>query len=124
MVAGGLGLAVPSHLVERLVQAGAPRPALGIGLREVELQPSLAQLAGAARALLVVKVASGGPAERGGVLLGDLVLEMAGRRIRTVDKLQQLLSEGDGQPLRLLLLRGGAVLELMLRLEPPEQLAA
>jgi serine protease Do len=124
MVAGGLGLAVPSHLVERLVQAGAPRPALGIGLREVELQPSLAQLAGAARALLVVKVASGGPAERGGVLLGDLVLEMAGRRIRTVNDLQQLLSEGDGQPLRLLLLRGGAVLELVLRLEPPEQLAA
>jgi serine protease Do len=55
----------------------------------------------------VVSLSSGGPAEAGGVLPGDVVVAMNGLPVQSVDDLHRLLSEVDvGSLIRLELLRG------------------
>jgi len=86
MVAGGLGLAVPSFLVERLL-APRTRPAtIGVQAQTVELPPPLAARSGTARAALVLAVVPGSPADASGLLLGDLIVavaDVAARAART-----------------------------------------
>jgi S1-C subfamily serine protease len=67
--------------------------------------------------LLVTSVLEGSPAERGGVVLGDLILGVAGKPTERVDDLMSALGEGAiGVPLPVDLLRGGG--ESKLTLEP------
>jgi serine protease Do len=55
----------------------------------------------------VVSLSSGGPAEAGGVLTGDVVVAMNGLPVQSVDDLHRLLSEVDvGSLMRLEVLRG------------------
>jgi serine protease Do len=82
MVTGpGAALAVPSHMVRRMVAGQVPpRPYIGITGRQVPLlaasgMPLPARLGSG---LLVQGVLAGGPAERAGVLAGDLLIGLEG----------------------------------------------
>jgi S1-C subfamily serine protease len=55
----------------------------------------------------VVQVAGGGPADRAGVMIGDVVVRLAGRRVRGVRDLLDALGASGPGPLSLELLRGG-----------------
>lgn len=105
-------------VVDSIVQHGRVRRArLGVGLERVELPRALAERRGQRRGLLVTSVLEGSPAERGGVVLGDLILGVAGRQTERVDDLMSALGEGAiGVPLAVDLLRGGG--ESKLTLEP------
>jgi S1-C subfamily serine protease len=105
-------------VVDSIVQHGRVRRArLGVGLERVALPRSIAERRGQARGLLVTSVLEGSPAERGGVVLGDLILGVGGRPTERVDDLMSALGEGAiGVPLPIELLRAGG--ESKLTLEP------
>ena len=80
MVGNGLALAVPSHLVQRLlVRQGEPLR-LGVSVQDVLLPAPLAALAAVApgAAPMVVETAPGSPAAQAGLLLGDILVAVDG----------------------------------------------
>jgi len=86
---------------------------LGIGAHPVRLPATLEQQVGQRVGLIVVSVESGSPAERGGLVLGDVIVAVDGTPVRTHDDIaSQLTSEKIGTSLRVRLLRGGAAKEL------------
>lgn len=112
---GGVPLAVPAtaawQIAQTIIQQGyIKRGYLGISSQPVDLRE--AQRAGRAqqRGLLVVRVEPNSPAEASGLLLGDILVGLAGRTIADTDDLQALLT-GDhvGQALSAEVIRGGAI---------------
>ncbi|MBA2450213.1 MAG: trypsin-like peptidase domain-containing protein [Chloroflexi bacterium] len=126
MVAGGLALAVPSHLVERLVAGHPSRMVLGIEVREVELAPALATRAPitSGRAALVVGVSASGVAERSGLMVGDILVALDGHALEGADGLLNALATHADGPIRLGLLRGGAPWEIVAEPVEPARRAA
>jgi serine protease Do len=104
MIAGGLALAVPSHAVERFLHQRHRRPRLGVTIRPVSVMDGSGRCLG----LLVLEVASGSPAEKAGVLIGDVLIGVGGRSFNAPDDLPRMLCRGTpGDVLRLDLIRGG-----------------
>src|SRR4051812_11400100 len=114
-VAGvGLGLAVPVNAATRrilaaLVRDGRVRRAyLGIAGGSRPLPPRVAARLGRDRAIEVVEVVAGSPAERAGLRAEDLIVGLDGRPLRDVGDLQRLMTdEAIGRELRLDIVRGG-----------------
>ena len=109
MVAGGMALAVPSHVVERLLVG---RPSLGVGIQDVELPPALSPAANG-RAAIVVKVVEGGAAAKAGLLIGDVLVTLDGHPIGGAEALIDALDRHRGGPIRVGLLRGGVPREVV-----------
>ena len=125
-VAGvGLGLAVPINDATRKViaalmthgrvrraylgVAGGPRPLPSRARRE------RAQATG----VEVIEVVPGSPAQRAGLRVEDLIVELAGERVAGVEDIQRLMvGEKIGVPMEVKLLRGAS--ELSLALVPRE----
>jgi serine protease Do len=119
MVARGLALAVPSHLVERLLTRRGGRPVLGIGVQDVALSASLAARAGGATELgvVVTEVATGSPAERAGLLIGDVLVAVDGWGLEGAEGLLAGLDAHVEGPIRLTLLRAGEVRTVVVPLD-------
>ncbi|MCK9520542.1 MAG: trypsin-like peptidase domain-containing protein [Dehalococcoidia bacterium] len=109
MIAGGIAVAVPSNAVERLLAGEVPgRAFLGIEGRPIPLPPAVAASFEAVdgAGLLVTEVAAASPAERAGLLPGDILLRVDGAHgglRRATRKLERLRP---GAPTRLEFLRG------------------
>jgi serine protease Do len=83
---------------------------LGIGAQPVPLSSTLAQKAGASQdtALLLVTVEEGSPAERAGLLIGDILVSLGGQPVTDVESLRkQLGATSLDQPVQAKVLRGG-----------------
>lgn len=105
-----------NRVVDQLLKRGRiARGYLGVGLQPVAFPSGAPQVAGvtADRGLLVVAVAPGGPAEKAGVLLGDIIVAVEDHPVRSLHSLQAAL-EGDkiGSPVALDLFRGGQVVRV------------
>jgi S1-C subfamily serine protease len=114
-LAGGAALAVPVAVAWRLAdllarQGFVARGWLGIGSQPVRIPA--AQRAGRTEeaGLLIVEVAADSPAERGGLLVGDILVALDGQPVADAGDLQTLLA-GDrvGRPVAVEVLRGGAL---------------
>ncbi|MBI4498834.1 MAG: trypsin-like peptidase domain-containing protein [Chloroflexi bacterium] len=104
----GMALAVPSHVAQAFVSNEDGGVRLGISVQDVALSPALQARTGRARALLVADVVTGGPADLGGLLPGDLLLALEGQPVATTDDLLDRLAEQrPGVALRVATLRGG-----------------
>jgi serine protease Do len=115
MVAGGLGLAVPSNAVEQFLRSTGARPHIGISV-----QPVLVPIAGTRTSgLLVLDVTAGSAADAAGMLVGDIVLAVDGQRIEGSRALSSALY-GPNAPatVRFDLWRGGTKLTLAVPLRP------
>ena len=121
MVAGGLGLAVPSHLVERLLGIEERRALLGLTVQSVELP---AHQAAARRALIVVGITPDSPAEGAGLLLGDVLLALDGRQLLSPADLGSAFDAASDVPHRLELLRAAAHREVTVPALRPRQKVA
>ena len=118
---GTMALAVPTHVVARLLgRAGSgERPTLGIEAHEVALPPTLAERTGASEpqtsALLIAAVTGGSAAERAGLILGDLLYAVDGAPLEGSAGLLNALDAhvGSHDPLALGVLRGGAPREVL-----------
>jgi S1-C subfamily serine protease len=119
-LAHGDPMAIPSSSVERIVQAiragGSRRRAyFGISTQAVELQQSLRDALGLAQesGLMLLGLEPGGPAERSGLLPGDILLAIGERLTVDGEALQMALgAEAVGVPQRLRLIRGGQLHEV------------
>lgn len=119
-LAPGASLAIPAEAVGRVVtallQSGRVRRGfLGITSQPVVLPARLRSRLGLGQetGLLIVGVESEGPADRAGVLLGDVLVGFDGEQMRDTDDLQRMLA-GDrvGQPMPLKVVRGGELRDL------------
>src|SRR5438093_655253 len=91
------------------------RRPLGVGALAVRLPAGLERQVGQRVGLIVVSVEPGSPAERGGLVLGDVIVAVDGTPVHSHDDVAaQLTSEKVGASLRIRLVRGGAVKELSL----------
>ncbi|MBF6590872.1 MAG: PDZ domain-containing protein, partial [Ktedonobacterales bacterium] len=98
-----------------LTHGRVKRGYLGIGTQPVPLPEALAQKAGVSQpsALVIISVEPGSPAEQGGLMLGDLVVAIAGQPVTDAEALlSQLSGEKIGQTLPVKILRGGEARDL------------
>lgn len=122
----GLGLAVPSHVAQDFVRRalGAQR-FIGVTVQPVELPEALRQAAEttAELALIVTAIEAASPAERAGLLPGDLLVGVNGHVIDDPRRLLEAIALADGM-LALTLIRGGLRLELITPVEERVRAAA
>lgn len=112
--AQGIGFAVPSntarHVVSQILSHGRVRRGyLGFSGRQRRLARRLVRFLDLARecGVEVMTLDPGGPAGRAGIAPGDIVLEMNGTPVESVDDLHRLLSEVAVREIaRITLLRG------------------
>ncbi|HJP85650.1 MAG TPA: S1C family serine protease [Gemmatimonadaceae bacterium] len=116
-LARGTPLALPAQAVDRVVdelleRGHVRRPFIGIAVQPVALSTAVAkqhQLSGDG-GLLVISIADNSPAEKGGLLLGDVLLEAGGHRVARPDDLLDALSgTAHGAAVSLKVLRGGTL---------------
>lgn len=118
--AQGLCFAVPSStalavIPELLGNGKVVRGYLGIGVDGVELSPAVAERLGLGvfRALAVASLAPAGPAAVGGMRVGDLLVEIDGRAIRSAGDLHRVLDRGSiGRAVAVVVLRRDALVRL------------
>ncbi len=66
--------------------------------------------------LIVTEVDQGGVAAEAGIARGDVILEVAGQPVKTVENVQSALSSAGDKPILLLISRGGQTVYLTVRL--------
>lgn len=113
-------IAIPVETVNRvtdnlLAHGTVPRGFIGVGLQPVALPEHLKTKLNLSQshALIVVSVHPGGPAEQAGVMMGDILLEIAGKTVSDTDDIQAALDSGSvGQAVHARVIRGGALADV------------
>jgi serine protease Do len=123
MIFGRLALSIPSNAASAwLAGARQPRPRLGVRVLPVEIPASLRgadpEIPGAG--LMVAALEAGGPAEKAGLLAGDVLLGVDGGTAGDVEALLDAIA-GDG--VRLRLMRGGKISVVDVDLKSPGRAA-
>ncbi len=110
----GVGLAIPVETLKRvgdqLARGGKVRRAfLGVNSQLVALPAGLrSQLGGQEQGLLIVHVDAGSAAEKGGLLVGDILLTLGDTPVQdTQDLLEALTADTIGKALEVKIVRGG-----------------
>jgi len=100
------GLAIPASTVNRVVdeilaRGHVARGYLGVGLQPVELPDHQ-------KGLIVLSLESDGPADKAGVLIGDVIVSLGGTAVDDTDDIQTVLEKhAVGQTIQAGLVRGG-----------------
>ena len=122
-LARGTPLTIPNATIERVVDAlltrgHVARAYLGVAMQPVRLTRSLAErlkLSETAGGVLVVMVESDSPADRGGLLVGDVIISADGHDMAEPQDVAELLgAERVGGKLELRVVRGGELKNLSL----------
>jgi serine protease Do len=116
-LARGTPMALPAKAVDRvldeLLERGhVRRPFIGVAVQPVALSASTLKQHGLASetGLLILSIADSSPADKAGILLGDVLLEANGQALsRPDDLLDALSSVPSGSALTLKVLRGGTI---------------
>jgi S1-C subfamily serine protease len=115
-LARGTPLTIPSATVDRVVEAlltqgHVARAYLGVAMQPARLTPSLAErlkLGDPARGVLVVMVESDSPADRAGLLVGDIIVAADGQQMIEPQDIAEILgADHVGATLALSVVRGG-----------------
>jgi S1-C subfamily serine protease len=109
------------QIAEMLLKHGRVRRGyLGVGAQPVRLPAAAQAEIGREVGLLLVSVEAESPAEKGGLILGDVIIGIEDQAVETLDDLMAGLG-GDriGQPTRMTVLRGGVSKQITV--EPGER---
>ncbi len=112
----GFGVAIPASIAwasaAKVLTAGTPRRGfIGLALQSVDL-PAAQRPDGRERALLVLAITPGSPAEAAGLIVGDVLVDFDGQPTESPDDLLDLLTENRvGRTVVARTLRGGALRE-------------
>ncbi len=106
------GLAVPTvtlkRVVDELLSHGKIRRGyLGVGVAPVRLASG--------NAVVVVAIEPGGPAEKAGLVVGDLILSIDGTNIEGPRQLSIFLADKAEQEVRIAVQRGGAAVDVTMK---------
>jgi S1-C subfamily serine protease len=103
---GGAALAIPATIAWRVASTLAQQGHVKRGFLGISSQPVATN--DGQRGLLVVRVERGSPAERSGLIVGDVLIGMDGQEVADTDDLQALLA-GDrvGRAVPAEIIRGG-----------------
>jgi len=119
----GLGFAIPSNMAKnvmsQLISSGHVRRAK-LGVMVQPITADLAQSLGLSdvRGALVNQVEPGGPAERAGLKQGDVITEVAGRRVTDGNELRNAISNTvPGTSVALKIVRDGRTSDLSAKLD-------
>jgi S1-C subfamily serine protease len=120
-VAGvGVGLAVPINsttrgIIAALMTKGKVRRAwLGIAGAQIRLAPELARRIGSPTGLQVAGVSANSAAQEAGLRQGDVVVELAGKRVVSTTAVQQLMVEDAiDKPIEITVWRNGALVDVI-----------
>ena len=130
----GVGFAVPSNLarevMKRIRETGhVTRGWLGMGIQRLTPELADSMKLRADQGALVSQVMAGGPAEKAGLKAGDVILEFAGKPVKTPSELQNTVAWVEpGTKADVVIMRGGKRQTLKVTIETrpaqPEALAA
>ena len=119
----GLGVVIPASIAWKtaatvMEHGGVKRGYIGIAAQPVRFPEEQRSGPDRERAVLVTAVAAGSPAARGGVIVGDVILEVDGHHVASPEDLLDLL-QGDrvGRSVTLRILRGGAPIDVAVTVE-------
>jgi len=117
----GRVLVIPAATIARVVPALAAegritRGWLGVGLQPVAVPEPLQAQAGQRAGAMVMSLAADGPAEKAGIVAGDIVLSVNGTPAYRLRRIASALGEV-GRAAELRLIRGGAVLSVQATIE-------
>lgn len=114
-LARGASITIPAATIDRvtrvLLEHGqVQRGYLGVGTQPVRLPTANAEKLGQETGLLIVSVEPDSPADKGGLLIGDILVHFNNEKLSDVDTLLALLS-GDtvGKSVTVKLIRGGQI---------------
>ncbi len=115
-----MGLTIPAATVNRVVEqllakGHIARGYLGVGLQPVRLPDTLKRAVGVTSetGVIVISIEGGGPAERAGLFIGDILIALDGTPVADTDAVQALLGpERIGTPLVAKVARGGAPVDV------------
>jgi S1-C subfamily serine protease len=112
-------VAIPAATIDRvaaeLLEHGrVARGYLGVGLQPIALPASYAAALNRSQrsAVMVLSVEPNGPAESGGILIGDVIAEVGGQSVADTDDVQTALRGSVGKELPVVIFRGGQRNEL------------
>ena len=113
---------IPASTVERvaaeLEQKGhIGRGYLGLGMQPVRVPRKLRESLNLSSetGIMIMRVEPEGPAERAGVMLGDVLVALDASPVRDIDDVQHYLSsEQIGKPVKASIIRGGTLAELVI----------
>ena len=114
----GSSVTIPAATVRRVVEAllshgKVRRGYLGIGAQPVRLPAALAEQLDQEIGLMLVSVETGSPAEKSGLLLGDILIGLNDFTVETIDELLMLLSnEQAGTEAAVRIVRGGQLMDV------------
>ena len=112
-------IAVPASAINKITdtllkKGRIPRGYLGVGLQPVSLPGALRETLqrNEQTAAIVLEVHPGGPADKAGIVIGDILVAIGGHPITRLEDVQSVLA-GDaiGKSLSLQIVRGGSVQE-------------
>ena len=107
MIHGSLALSIPSNAASAWVAgAGGRRPRLGVALLPADLPASLRGAEKSERGLVIAAVEGDSPAERAGLLVGDVLVGVDDGPLEGFESLLDALA---GDSVRLRVMRGGKV---------------
>ena len=112
-------IAVPASAINKITdtllsKGRIPRGYLGVGLQPVRLPNSLRESLqrNDKTAAIILEVHPDGPADKAGIVIGDILVSLAGHPITRLEDVQSLLvGEAIGKSLPLKFVRGGSVQE-------------
>jgi serine protease Do len=122
MIAGGVGLAVPSNTVSRYLKAPRSAAPFGIVARPVEITHGR----GGRFGLMILEVAKDGPAAMASLMPGDILIGIDGSDFGSIDGFEKAVDDTGDRVIRLQFLRGDRtnVRTVAVRLRSPNRAAA
>ena len=112
-------IAVPASAINKIAdtllkKGRIPRGYLGVGLQPVRLPDALREKLQwkEKTAAIVLEVHSDGPADKAGIVIGDILVSLGGQPVTSLEDVQyHLAGDAIGKPLPLKFVRGGTIQE-------------
>lgn len=112
----GIGFAIPINEVKTRL-GSLSKPILKLGITARTVTPELAKENKLEEGVYVVGVQEFSPAEKAGLKIGDLIIEFGGKRVKTLEELNQAKSQyNDGDSVPVEVIRDGKKVNLNLTL--------